>query len=101
MTGSKINYSEEFLNICAIVIKCAMGALALVFTILIFGRMLRFGMILDAAVLSSQKAFLSVCLAYSFKVLFVISIPFFLILWSLIIMYVLRNALKCVKALIA
>ena len=93
-----MKYYKEFLNICAIVISITLGIIALVFIILIFGRLLNFGIMLDAAA-SSQKSALTGCLAYSFKIFFIVLIPLVLIIWCLIIRYIFRRAVECLKVL--
>lgn len=98
MTSLNMKYYKEFLNICAIVIKITLGIIALVFIILIFGRLLNFGIMLDA-VMSSQKSALAGCLAYSFKMFFIVLIPLVLIIWCLIIRYIFKRAVECLKAL--
>ena len=98
MTNLNMKYYKEFLNICAIVIRITLGIIALVFIILIFGRLLNFGIMLDKAALS-QKSALTVCLSYFFKMFFIVLIPLVLIIWCLIIRYIFRRTVECLKVL--
>ena len=97
MMNSKIDYFKEFTNIFVGVMKITLAIIAIVFTMLIFGRVLILGMMLDNAAVSSQKTALIGYLDNIFRVFFIVLIPVFMAICFIIIRYAGRGAIKCVK----
>lgn len=98
MTNLKTDYFKEFAAAFSVMLRAAMGSLLFVFTILIAGRVLRLGMMLDEAAILPQASAFASWLAYSFKILFIILIPVFLAIWFFIIKHIFGNIAGWAKA---